>query len=107
MLRNTNRYINIDKSAYNKNIILSAYVKSAGNDIALYFYDTSNSIIEKHIYYTSGANLSSWKEDEKTLIDSSVIVPCKIKIPEGTNKIGIQKWDTSGDTNLYNISIEN
>ena len=108
MLRNTNKYINIDESVHNKDITLGVNIMdTSGSDIAIYFYNNSNTIIKRHIFYSINANVSSWNEDEKTFIDSYKIVPCKIKIPEGTNKIGLQKWETSYPVYLYNISIEN
>ena len=93
MAKETNKYINVDDSAYNKNMVLNVSVDSTC-DIAIYFYNSSNTIIKKHLFYTSGKGTSGWDTTEKELINNSQIVSCTIQIPEGTDKIGFQKWNT-------------
>ena len=94
MVRDTNKYINVDDSAYNKNITLEISFPVT-SDIAVYFYNNSNTIIKKHLFYTSGKGTGGWDTSEKELIANSEIVSCKIQIPEGTYRIGFQKWDTA------------
>lgn len=105
MLRDSNKYIYINNSVYNKDMTLYVSVGST-SDIAMYFYNDSNSIIKKYILYTSGKSTSSWSSTEKTLINSSQIVSYAIQIPENTYKIGFQMWDTSSTVRIYNIAIK-
>lgn len=104
VLRENNRYIKVDKSTYNKKLKIDAFVEDVCS-MVVYFYN-DNSIISGCLFYTAGKDTSEWKYPQKQLIKDNVVTSFEIIIPEGTKKIGLQKWHTGAISRVYNISVE-